>query len=177
MRHPRPQRRSPIRRGGLVNEPPQPGASAAQQPAGDTTADTAGRLGEHVGRFAVLAMRRLEQMVSDAAVTAEQTMARSMTAAHGTAAPTGGAQRDAGDSAPTAPDAAAPAAPASATARADAMVDRAGAQLGTLTALVSHQLRRAAALAREEAEDVWAEAQQIRAAQRRDPGGRQGDIS
>jgi hypothetical protein len=167
-----------------VSEPqPQP-ESPVPQPAGDTAADVAGRLGEHVGRFALLAVRRLAQMASVGAAMAEQAMARQVTAAQAMAAqpmttPAGAAERDGGDPATTAPDAPTP---DSTTARAEALVDSAGAQLGTLATLVSHQLRRAAALAREEAEDMWAEAQQIRAAQRRDdpdrdPDGRQGNIS
>ena len=149
---------------------PQAGGPTPQ-PAGDTAADMAGRLGEHVGGLAVLAMRRLGQMASAGAAMAEQTMARQTTAAPGTAAPTmakspSPAQAEVGGPRTTAPDAPAP---GSSTARAESMVDGAGAQLGTLATLASHQLRRAAALAREEAEDMWAEAQQIRAARLRDP--------
>ena len=162
-----------------MSEPqPRPGGPTPQ-PAGEMAADVAGRLGEHVGRFAGLTIRRLAQMASAGAAMAEQTMARQMTAAQGIAAPAiatpdGAAPRDVRGPAATPPDAPTP---DSATARAEAMVDGAGVQLGTLVTLVSHQLRRAAALAREEAEDMWAEAQQIRAAQRRDPDDGRDDIS
>ncbi|MBV9848293.1 MAG: hypothetical protein JO250_01260 [Armatimonadetes bacterium] len=49
-----------------------------------------------------------------------------------------------------------------ATERADEMLTRTGEYLGHWMASVSRQVRRAAALAREEAEDIWAEAQAIR---------------
>ena len=153
-----------------MSEPPDRPAP----PTGGVAGDVAGRLGEDVGRFARLAMRRLEQMASAGAAMAGQMMAGTPTAAHA-----GPAQRDAGAPGSTAPDAPAPDAPTpgSATARAEAMVDGAGAQLGTLATVVSRQLRRAAALAREEAEDMWAEAQQIRAAQRREPDEGQGNLA
>ena len=126
----------------------------APPPADDVTGDAAGRLGEQVGRVAALAMRRLEQLASAGVAAAGQTMARPRQSDQRGAAAASDGRHDE---------------PASATARAEALVDDAGSQLGTLATLASHQLRRAAALAREEAEDLWAEAQQIRAAQRRDP--------
>jgi len=46
--------------------------------------------------------------------------------------------------------------------RAEVLVDRLGVQLGHYLTIAGHQLRKAAALAREEAEDIWAEAQSIR---------------
>lgn len=146
-----------------MSEPPsQP--RGPTPPAGDMAVEAAGRLGEHVGRFAVLTMRRFQQLASAGATMAAQAMAT----------PAAAARRDAGDPAATASDAPPP---GSATARAEAMVDGAGAQLGTLATLARHQLRRAAALAREEAEDMWAEAQQLRAAQRRGRDEGQGDLS
>lgn len=150
-----------------MSEPPPD--RPAPPPTGGATGDVAGRLGEDVGRFARLAMRRLGQMASAGAAMAGQMMAGKPTAAH-----TAAAQRDADAPGSTTPDAPTP---GSATARAEAMVDGAGAQLGTLATVVSHQLRRAAALAREEAEDLWAEAQQIRTAQRREPDEGQGNLS
>jgi len=46
--------------------------------------------------------------------------------------------------------------------RAEELVDRLGEQLGRLLSTSGRQLRKAAARAREEAEDIWAEAQAIR---------------
>ena len=52
-----------------------------------------------------------------------------------------------------------------ALARAEETMDRLGERLGVFAANLSHRLRKAAALAREEAEDVWAEAQDVRSKQ------------
>lgn len=49
-----------------------------------------------------------------------------------------------------------------ATERAEASLDRAGERLGLYAASFSHQVRRSAALVREEAEDILAEAQNLR---------------
>lgn len=49
-----------------------------------------------------------------------------------------------------------------ATARAEELLDRAGEQVGRFASELGVRLRRAAARAREEAEDVWAEAQALR---------------
>ena len=49
-----------------------------------------------------------------------------------------------------------------ALARAEETMDRLGERLGVFAANLSHRLRKAAALAREEAEDVLAEAQSLR---------------
>ncbi len=57
----------------------------------------------------------------------------------------------------------------SATARAEELVSRAGALLGAMTAGTSEHVQQAAALAREEAEDIWAEAQQLRARSHHEP--------
>ncbi len=54
-----------------------------------------------------------------------------------------------------------PAAPAAVT-RAEQVLDGAGERLGHFAALAGQRLRTAAALAREEAEDLWAEAQHLR---------------
>ncbi len=56
----------------------------------------------------------------------------------------------------------APSAPPPQLARADAALDRVGVRLGGALALVGWQVRRAAARTREEAEDLWAEAQRLR---------------
>lgn len=47
-------------------------------------------------------------------------------------------------------------------ARAGQMLDGAGERVGRFAALAGQRLRTAAALAREEAEDLWAEAQHLR---------------
>ena len=46
--------------------------------------------------------------------------------------------------------------------RAEVLVDRMGEQLGHFLSMAGHRLRKATARAREEAEDIWAEAQAIR---------------
>ena len=53
-----------------------------------------------------------------------------------------------------------------ATERAEELVDRMGEQVGRFASLLGLHVRRMAALAREEADDMWAEAQSIR---RREP--------
>ncbi len=52
-----------------------------------------------------------------------------------------------------------------ATERAEELVDRVGESVGHLASLAGWRLLRAAAFVREEAEDVWAEAQNLRRAQ------------
>ena len=49
-----------------------------------------------------------------------------------------------------------------ATARAEELVDRLGESVGRLASLAGWRLLKVAALVREEAEDVWAEAQSLR---------------
>ena len=56
-----------------------------------------------------------------------------------------------------------PAAPA--TERAEELVDRMGESVGHLASLAGWRVLRAAAFVREEAEDLWAEAQSVRRAQ------------
>ncbi len=48
------------------------------------------------------------------------------------------------------------------TERAEVVVDRLGERVGQWLSVAGYQLRKAAARAREEAEDIWAEAQAIR---------------
>ena len=55
----------------------------------------------------------------------------------------------------------------SADERAEEIVDRIGQRLGYVASLIALRLLKAAALVREEAEDVWAEAQSIRRGERR----------
>ncbi len=52
------------------------------------------------------------------------------------------------------------------TQRAEEMLDRAGERVGRFASLLGLRVRQVAALVREEAEDVWAEAQSMR---RQDP--------
>jgi hypothetical protein len=49
-----------------------------------------------------------------------------------------------------------------AVARAEAVLDRAGERVGSFLVSAGQRLRRTTALAREEAEDIWAEAQSVR---------------
>ena len=53
------------------------------------------------------------------------------------------------------------------TERAEALVDRLGGRLGLFAGLTALRMRLLAARAREEAEDLWAEAQSIRHGERR----------
>ena len=55
-----------------------------------------------------------------------------------------------------------PGAEPAATTRAEGMLDGAGERVGHVAALAGQRLRTAAALAREEMEDLWAEAQHLR---------------
>ncbi len=56
-----------------------------------------------------------------------------------------------------------------ATERAEELADRMGQRLGYVTTLVGLHIRKTAARAREEAEDMWAEAQSIRASDKAVP--------
>jgi hypothetical protein len=49
--------------------------------------------------------------------------------------------------------------------RAEALVDQWGQRLGHVLSIAGEQVRKATARAREEAEDIWAEAQHIRRGQ------------
>lgn len=103
-----------------------------------------GRLGERFGRFLAVGLRRVEQAASGAPAAP--------------AAPTATASSQ--GTAPPAEDG--PPSRAADTVRAEEMVDRIGGQLSALASVAAHRLRKGAALAREEAEDMWAEAQQLR---------------
>lgn len=135
----------------MSERPPHSDPSAAS-PATAPLGDAALRLGEHVGRSAALAIRRLEGMAA-----AGLARARAATAPNAAQSP---APRESG-----VPDAE----PAAATVRAEELVSRAGAQLGALAVGAGERLRKAAALAREEAEDIWAEAQHLRQRSHHDP--------
>ncbi|MGZ3629199.1 MAG: hypothetical protein ACXVDN_16250, partial [Ktedonobacteraceae bacterium] len=56
-----------------------------------------------------------------------------------------------------------------ATAKAEQMVDQVGQRISLYTAMASLQFQRVVARAREEAEDIWAEAQNIRRQNERKP--------
>ena len=55
-----------------------------------------------------------------------------------------------------------PVTPQAATQRAEVIVDRMGERVGYLASSMAQRLRIAAARAREEAEDIWVEAQSMR---------------
>ncbi len=55
-----------------------------------------------------------------------------------------------------------PTTPQAATQRAEEIVDRVGERVGYFASMSTQRIRIAAARAREEAEDMWAEAQSIR---------------
>ena len=117
--------------------------------------DGAREFGEQVGRVAALALRQLEGLA--AAGMAQARAAAAPDAAESLAPRESGGQGTGRDASPAA------------TARAEELVSRAGALLGAMTAGTSEHVQQAAALAREEAEDIWAEAQQLRARSHHEP--------
>lgn len=111
------------------------------------------RLGERVGRFTASMLRRVERMAVDAS-------------ADRPARPEA-AQPSSGMPAASSPQPAeAPGPPRSLDvlpiARAEELLDRMTVQAGALAAVLGRRLRQTIALAREEAEDMWADAQQLR---------------
>ena len=145
---------------------PEPGAASEQPTAPPAETDSpaaraAHRFGEQVGRFAALTLRQLGEMAAAGAARAREMTVTPET----TVAPGAPAADVAGSAAGAPPDAAAG---ATATARAEALVARVGGQAGALAAGAGERLRKAAALAREEAEDLWAEAQALRRRGQRD---------
>lgn len=106
------------------------------------TAERAADLGEQVGRFASLALRRIEAM-----------------ARAGMAGPTPAGHVEAPDQAVPGPSGAAD---RSATERAEELLDGVAGRAKQIAPLVGPSIQRLVALAREEAEDIWAEAQEIR---------------
>lgn len=113
-------------------------------------AERAAELGERVGLLTSLALRRIEAM------------ARSGMPAHG-------APGAAGTLDPASTDAPGTTG-RSATDRAEAILDGAGERISQMASVAGPGLRRFVALAREEAEDIWADAQEIRRSNRRGPG-------
>ena len=136
-----------------MSEPTAPSGPSTQPPAAaDSPAiHAADELGAHVGRFAALTLRQLGAMAAGLARTGAATV-----------------PLDSPGSATSREPEAATAPPAPATVRAEKMVSRAGADVGALAAAAGDRVRKAAALAREEAEDLWAEAQELRRCTQRD---------
>ncbi|MEJ7758719.1 MAG: hypothetical protein WKF55_03905 [Gemmatimonadaceae bacterium] len=114
-------------------------------PAAASSGDAARELGENVGRLAALTLRRFRSLAVAGLATA-----RAPTAS--------GASEPAGS--PESGPASAPT-PA-ATARAEEIISRAAAQFSAVAATGADRLNRAAALAREEAEDIWVDAEELR---------------
>jgi hypothetical protein len=113
------------------------------------TAERAAEMGERVGRFTSLALRRIE------AVARKGMLGQASPAAAG------------------APDQETPlegaeASDRPATERAEEMLDGMGERINQLASVAGPGLRKFLALAREEAEDIWAEAQHIRRSNSRD---------
>ena len=111
----------------------------AERPATERAEELLDRLGERVGQAAALARRSMERI---AAATADASTV------------------EPGDVPP--PHAPAPESPRS-------MPERMGERVGRFLALSGRRIRTAAAVAQEEAEDMWAEAQHIRDENRRSP--------
>ncbi len=116
------------------------GDERSGRPATERAEEMLDSLGERMGRFLSRAMRSAEGLT--------------------------GADAPVGDTA-VGDTAGSPLAPAAATQRAERLLDGMGERVGRLAAQAGRQIRRAAALAREEAEDLWAEAQEVRSASRR----------
>ncbi len=111
----------------------------ADRPATERAEELMGRLGERVGQAAALARRSVERV---AAGRADASMAE--------------------------PDDVPPP-PVPATELSRSIGERMGERFGRFLALSGRRIRTAAALAQEEAEDMWAEAQHIRDENRRSP--------
>ncbi|MGI8546934.1 MAG: hypothetical protein ACR2M1_06305 [Gemmatimonadaceae bacterium] len=124
----------------MSDQPEQPPAMRAD--------DTMGRLGEYLGRSVSSALRRAEHAVIDK---------------------TSGRRQQDHTAVPEDPQ------PASSnnvpsslpTARAEELLDRLVGQLSGIVVVSGQRLRHVAAVAREEAEDIWADAQQIHEESRR----------
>lgn len=118
----------------------QPRDGHAESP----TVERAAELGERIGYLASLALRRIE-------ATARKGMSGQASPPTAAAAP----HQEASTEATGASD-------RSATERAEELLDGVGERANQLAALAGPSIRRFFALAREEAEDIWAEAQHIR---------------
>lgn len=111
-------------------------------------AERAGELGEQVGRLASLALRRIEAMAK-AGMSGQPPLGDSPAPDPATSADASGSSGR------------------SATQRAEELLDGAAERVNQLAPLVVPNLRRFVALAQEETEDIWAEAQEIRRSRRR----------
>ena len=117
--------------------------SEPQDERSDRPLDRAAELGEQVGRFTVRTLQRIEGMVREAMPPQPS-----------------GEPNETGREPAASSD-------RSATQRAEEMLDSVGERIGHLASLAGPRIRKIAALAREEAEDIWAEAQHMRAATER----------
>lgn len=106
-------------------------------------------LGQNIGSFAALTRQRIQQTVTRVAPTRGEPTAQPKTAQNGQA------------NQPQSKIASGPIPPAE-MQRAERLVDDMGQRLADLTSPVGLQIRKMAAYAREGAEDIWAEAQNIR---------------
>ncbi len=130
----------------MSDQPEQP-PEQPQRPGAIRADNTVGRLGEYLGRSVFSALRRTENAVIDR---------------------TSGRQPQDHAAEPEDPRPASSTPPSSLpAARAEELLDRLIGQLSGLAFVGGQRLRKAAAVAREEAEDIWAEAQQIHEESRR----------
>lgn len=127
-------------------------SQSEHEPSGHATPQRAEQLGERIGYLASLALRRIE-------ATARQAMP-------GPIAPPAAEAPDRESPAPGA----AGASTRAATERAERLLDDMGERIGGLASISGPMIQRFVALAREEAEDIWAEAQHIRHSNSRDSG-------
>jgi hypothetical protein len=123
--------------------------SEAQDGRPDQPANRAADMGEQVGRFAILAVQRIEGIIRGAVPSQPSRKPSETGPGSGSAATSD----------------------ASATRRAEEMLNGMGERLNQLVSLAGPRVRKLAALAREEAEDIWAEAQHVRTANDRSQPG------
>lgn len=121
----------------------QPGSAGANGP----TTQRAEELGEQVGRLTSHALGRIAAMAR-AGMSGQPSLGTSQVPHPGTSADASGTSGP------------------SATQRAEELLDGAAERVSQLAPLVGPSIQRFIALAREEAEDIWAEAQEVRRSSR-----------
>ncbi len=125
----------------------QPQGEMPQQPATARAEELLERLGKQIGLFAGRAGQHIQSAATYIREEADR-MDRPQTAP--------------GEKPHSPPVARANVTAQEASEKAEEMVDRVGQRLAHFTAAASRQIQKGVALAREEAEDMWAEAQNIR---------------
>jgi hypothetical protein len=117
------------------------------QPATVRAEELFDRMGQRIGYFTALAMQRIQRATTSIREEADRLNQPEPTPEEQSNGPAATRKEEARRLA---------------TAKAEEMVDRMGQRISQYTALAGLQILRAVARAREEAEDMWAEAQNIR---------------